>query len=84
MQPLPSSANLISEFSMGRVNAPVKVAHFFFFGCAGDTIVFCDSDCEQIVNLHCGLTWFEAMSSLRVNFAKSSLIPTGKVETFSC
>ena len=32
MQPLPSSANLISEFSMGRVNAPVKVAHFFFLG----------------------------------------------------
>ena len=48
---------------------------------ADDIIVFCDSDCEQMVNLCCVLTWFETVLGLKVNLAKSSLIPLGEVES---
>jgi len=59
-----SIAELISMFSVGRSNAAMSISHLLF---AYDAITFCDSNCEQMVNLHCVLTWFETGSSLRVN-----------------
>jgi len=32
------------------------------------------------MNLRCFFTWFEAVSSLRVNLAKSSLLPVGEID----
>ena len=72
-----STAGLIFGFSVGSANAAMSISHLLF---ADDTIIFCDNDCEQMVNLRCVLTWFEAVSGLRVNLAKSSLLPVGEVD----
>ena len=55
-----ATAGLISGFSVNRLNeSTTDVSHLLF---TDDTIIFCDNDCEQIVNL-CGiLIWFEAVS----------------------
>ena len=39
-----------------------------------DIIIFCDSDCKQKVNFCRILTWFEGVSSLRINLANSLII----------
>ena len=72
-----SNARLIFGFSVGSGNATLSISHLLF---ADDTIIFCDSDCDQMINLRCVLTWFEAVSGLRVNLAKSSLLPVGEVD----
>ena len=75
-----SSDGLISGFSIRRLGSELgelKVSHLLF---ADDTIVFCDNDCEQIVNLRCILIWFQAVSGLRVNLSKSSILPVGHVD----
>ena len=59
------------------VVAEMKISHLLF---ADDTIVFCDNDCEQIVNLRCILIWFQAVSGLRINLAKSSILSVGCVD----
>ena len=60
----------------GSSMSSTKVSHLLF---ADDTIVFCDNDSEQILNLRCILIWFQAVSGLRVNLAKSSILPVGQV-----
>jgi len=55
----------------------MKVSHLLF---ADDTIVFCDNDCEQMVNLRCLLIWFQAVSGLRINLSKSSILPVGQLD----
>uniref|UniRef100_A0A7C9ALA2 Reverse transcriptase domain-containing protein n=1 Tax=Opuntia streptacantha TaxID=393608 RepID=A0A7C9ALA2_OPUST len=73
-----SNAGLLSGFSLSRPGSNVeelKVSHLLF---ADDTIVFCDYDCEQIVNLRCLLIWFQAVSGLRINLSKSSILPVGQ------
>ena len=45
-----------------------------------DNRMLCDNDCDQIVNLHGILIWFEAVSSLRVKLTKSSILPIGQVD----
>jgi len=72
-----STTWLISGFSMGRSNASMSISHLLF---ADDTIIFCDSDCEQMVNLCCVLTWFEPMSGLRINLDKSHFYQWGEVD----
>ena len=73
-----SSAGLIAGFSVGRLNdSSTKISHLLF---ADDTIIFCDNVCEQIVNLRGILIWFEAVSGLRVNLFKSSILPVGQVD----
>ena len=47
---------------------------------ADDTIIFCDNECEHIINLHCILVWFEAVSGMSVNLSKSSILPVGEVD----
>ena len=56
----------------------MSASHLLF---VDDTIVFCENDCEQMVNLRCVLTWFQAVSGLRVNLAKSSILPIGHMDT---
>ena len=59
----PSIANLISDFSMGRSNVTMSDSHLLF---ANDTITFCDSDYEQMVNILCVLTWFAVVSESKL------------------
>jgi len=73
-----SSVRLLSGFSVSRLSmTSMKVSHLH---CTDDTIVFCDNDCEQIVNLRCILIWFQAMLGLRVNLAKISILPLGHLD----
>jgi len=75
-----SNAGLIAGFCLSRPGsdlAVMKISHLLF---ADDTIVGCDNDCEQIVNLRYILIWFQVMSSLRINLAKSSILPVGSVD----
>ena len=59
-----SSATPISGLSVGGSNATIlNISHLLF---ADDTIIFCDRDCEQMISLRFVLTWFEAVSSLRL------------------
>ena len=53
------------------------VSHLLF---ADDTIIFCEARKEQLTALSWILAWFEASSGLRINLAKSVLIPVGEVE----
>jgi len=45
----------------------INIYHLLF---ADETIIFCDNDCEQMV-----VIWFEAVSTLNINLAKSSILP---------
>ncbi|RVX07434.1 putative ribonuclease H protein [Vitis vinifera] len=58
----------------GRV---VHIAHLLF---ADDTIVFCEAKKEYLTNLSWILFWFEAASGLKINLAKSEVIPVGEVK----
>ena len=63
---------------LSRLNLrTMNVSHLPF---ADDTIVFCDNDCEQLVNLHCALTLFQAVSTLKVNLQKSSILSNGQMD----
>ena len=55
----------------------MSISHLLF---TDGTIVFCENDCEQMVSLCCVLTWFQAISGLRVNLAKSSALPIGHMD----
>jgi hypothetical protein len=54
----------------------VMVTHLLF---ADDTLMFCDAAPSQIEQLGCVLTWFEAISSLKINLDKSEMVPVGVV-----
>ena len=55
----------------------MDVSHLLF---ADDTIIFCEARKEYLTSLSWILAWFEAASGLRINLAKSELIPIGEVE----
>jgi exonuclease III len=72
------SRGLISGFSVGSRNHDnVEVSHLLF---ADDTLVFCGADASQISYLRALLVCFEAVSGLKVNLTKSSLIPVGSLD----
>lgn len=61
----------------GRANVlAINASHLF----RNDIVEFCDSDCEQMVDLHCVLCWFDMVSGLRFNLAKSSILSVGQVD----
>ncbi|RVW37131.1 hypothetical protein CK203_084530 [Vitis vinifera] len=62
------------ERNRGRA---VHIAHLLF---ADDTIVFCEAKKEYLTNLSWILFWFEAASGLKINLAKSEVIPVGEVQ----
>ena len=55
----------------------VHIAHLLF---ADDTIVFYEAKKEYLTNLSWILFWFEAASELKINLAKSEVIPVGEVQ----
>ena len=68
----------ISGCNIWRGSGPVaNISHLLF---ADDTIVFCEAKKEDMTYLSWILCWFEAVSGLRINLAKSEIIPVGEVE----
>ncbi|RVW29925.1 LINE-1 retrotransposable element ORF2 protein [Vitis vinifera] len=61
----------------GREGMEINVSHLLF---ADDTIIFCEVRQDHITYLSWILVWFEAASGLRINLAKSEVIPVGEVE----
>ncbi|RVX18307.1 LINE-1 reverse transcriptase-like [Vitis vinifera] len=61
----------------GGSRSSLNISHLFF---ADDTIVFCEANKDQVSHLSWILFWFEAASGLRINLAKSEIIPVGEVE----
>ena len=61
----------------GRGGAEMNVSHLLF---ADDTIIFCEARKEHLTHLGWILAWFEAASGLRINLAKSELIPVGEID----
>ena len=61
----------------GGSRSTLNISHLFF---ADDIIVFCEASKEHLTHLSWILLWFEAASGLRINLAKSEIIPVGEVE----
>ncbi|RVW14748.1 hypothetical protein CK203_092603 [Vitis vinifera] len=61
----------------GRGGMEINVSHLLF---ADDTIILCEARQDHITYLSWILVWFEAASGLRINLAKSEVIPVGEVE----
>ena len=53
------------------------MSHLLF---ANDAIIFCEAMKENLTFLSWTLAWFEVAFGLRINLAKSELIPVGEVE----
>jgi hypothetical protein len=69
--------SFLSGFTVGSsVEREVMVSHLLF---ADDTVIFCDADPSKIEHLGCVLTWFEAISGLRINLGKSEMVPVGEI-----
>jgi hypothetical protein len=67
----------ILGFSVGREEAnSLMVSHLLF---ADNMLIFCEADLDQSLHLGFLLTWFEAISSLKVNLTKSEMVPMGVV-----
>ncbi|CAL5329858.1 unnamed protein product [Camellia sinensis] len=70
---------LLDGFLVGSLTgAPICVSHLLY---ADDALIFCGARAEQVGYLRCVLLCFEVVSSLRVNFRKSELIPVGQIES---
>jgi hypothetical protein len=69
---------LLSGFSMGsRTSEAVLISHLLF---ADDTLVFCGANPDHLRYLRGLFLCFEAVSGLKVNLAKSELVPVGNVD----
>jgi hypothetical protein len=70
--------NLISRFTVGaRGSEQVLVSHLLF---ADDTLIFCGASLDQVQALGDLLVCFELVSGLKVNLAKSVVVPVGVVD----
>jgi hypothetical protein len=54
----------------------LSVSHLLY---ADDTILFCDTDPEQLMYIRLVLICFEVVSGLKVNMSKSEMVPIGEV-----
>ncbi|RVX21198.1 LINE-1 reverse transcriptase-like [Vitis vinifera] len=61
----------------GRGGMEMNVSHLLF---ADDTIIFCEARQDHLTYLSWILVWFEAAFGLKINLAKSEVIPVGEVE----
>ena len=55
----------------------MNISHSFF---ADYTIVSCEASKEHLTHLSWILFWFEVASGLRINLAKSEIIPVGEMD----
>ena len=55
----------------------VKITHFLF---ANDTLIFYKDTMVEMVHLSWILLWFKAISGLRINLEKSTVMAVGGVE----
>ncbi|RVW39954.1 putative mitochondrial protein [Vitis vinifera] len=60
----------------GGSESPLHISHLFF---ADNTIIFCEARKDHLTHLSWILFWFEAASGLKINLAKSEIIPVGEV-----
>uniref|UniRef100_A0A2N9J4B7 Reverse transcriptase domain-containing protein n=1 Tax=Fagus sylvatica TaxID=28930 RepID=A0A2N9J4B7_FAGSY len=67
----------ISGFTLGN---NVNISHLLF---ADDSILFCDANPQHLIYICLVLTYFEAVTGLRVNMSKSELVPMGDVPNLS-
>jgi hypothetical protein len=69
---------LLFGFSMGIENGGgIAIPHLLF---ANDTLIFCKVDSNNLRHLRCLFLCFEVVSGLKVNSAKSELVPVGNVD----
>jgi hypothetical protein len=67
----------ISGFRVDNLNnSPLEILHLLF---AGDTLIMCDANVDQIHNLDHILLCFEAILGLKFNLKKSELVAMGEV-----
>ena len=64
-----------SRVAIGR-GEDMSISHLVY---ADDTLIFCEVDLNQLKFLSWILMWFEAMTGLKNNLAKSEIIPVGNV-----
>ena len=67
----------LSGYNIANIHGEnMRITHLLF---ADDTLVFCNDTRDQIAYLSWILLWFEAISGLRINLEKSSIISIGNV-----
>jgi hypothetical protein len=68
---------LLSGFMVGsRSGGAINISHLLF---ADDTLIFCEANPDHLRNLRSLFLCFEAVFGLRINLAKSELVPVGNV-----
>jgi hypothetical protein len=69
---------LLLGFSMGSMsNDELSLFHLLF---ADDPLIFCEANLEHLHNMCCLFLCFEVVYGLKVNLAKSELVPVRSVE----
>ena len=54
----------------------LSISHLLY---ANDTILFCDAELEHLMYIRLILTCFQAITGLKINMAKSKMVPIGEV-----
>ena len=76
-----AAGGYLSGFSLrGKDGVIGQVTHPLF---ADDILVFCKESENQMASMSCILVWFEALSGLRINLDKSSILHVGKVDNIN-
>ena len=68
---------LLSGFRVDGMRGRGECVSYLLF--ADDTILFCDAEVEQVLHVRLLLLCFQAVTGLKVNVAKSELVPIGEV-----